>query len=138
MAVTAAALFAPPVTAHDFTAGSLKIDHPWARATPKGASVGGGYMKITNNGTAPDRLVGGASDVSKRFEVHEMTMQNGVMKMRPVTRIPIPAGGKVELKPGSFHIMLLDLKRDLKPGDTVPVTLGFEHGGELRIEAAVR
>ena len=60
------------------------------------------------------------------------------MKMRPVKSIPVPAGGTVELKPGGYHIMLLDLKKDLKPGDTVPVTLSFEHGGELRIEAAVR
>jgi copper(I)-binding protein len=60
------------------------------------------------------------------------------MKMRPVKSIPVPAGGTVELKPGGYHIMLPDLERDLKPGDTVPVTLRLERGGELRIEAAVR
>ena len=75
------------------TVGSLKISTPWARATPKGASVGGGYMKITNTGTAPDRLVGGSTDISSGFEVHEMKMEGGVMKMRPV------AGG-IEIKPG--------------------------------------
>ena len=75
-----------PAQAEDITAGSLKISAPWARATPKGASVGGGYMKIINTGDAPDRLVGGASDVSDRFEIHEMSMDNGVMKMRMLAK----------------------------------------------------
>ena len=88
-----AAWAALPAHAEDVTVGSLKISAPWARATPKGASVGGGYMKITNTGTAPDRLIGGSTDVASSFEVHEMKMEGGVMKMRPV------AGG-IEIKPG--------------------------------------
>src|SRR4051812_47009936 len=67
--------------AHDYKVGSLRIEHPWTRATPKGASVGGGYMKITNTGSEPDRLISGSSSISGRFEVHEMSMDNGVMKM---------------------------------------------------------
>src|SRR5471032_2582463 len=93
----AAAILAASLTisaqAEDVTAGSLKISALWARATPKGASIGGGYMKITNTGSTPDRLVGGASEVSSRFEVHEMSMDNGVMKMRPI-------GKGIEIKPG--------------------------------------
>ena len=84
IAALCAALATSPTLAHDYTVGSLKIGHPWARATPKGASVGGGYMKITNTGTASDRLIGGSTDISRSFEVHEMTMDGGVMKMRPV------------------------------------------------------
>ncbi len=75
-----------PVAAEEITAGNLKISAAWVRATPKGAPVGGGYLTITNTGTTPDRLVGGSSDVSNTFEVHEMSMDNGVMKMRPVAR----------------------------------------------------
>ena len=75
----AAVLLAVPALAQDYTAGSLKIAHPWARATPKGAPVGGGYLSITNTGTEPDRLVGGSSPIGKKFEVHQMSMDHGVM-----------------------------------------------------------
>jgi periplasmic copper chaperone A len=94
-------------TAHarDYKAGSLDVADPWSRATPKGASVAAGYMKITNTGTAPDRLISGSSDVAPTFEVHEMTMDNGVAKMRPVKGgLEIKPGETVELKPGSFAL----------------------------------
>ena len=96
LATAALGLLALPAQAADVTVGQLKISAPWARATPKGASVGGGYMTITNTGSAPDRLIGGATAVAKDVQVHEMTMANGVMKMRPV------AGG-IEIKPGFFN-----------------------------------
>jgi copper(I)-binding protein len=70
--------------ARDYRLGSLEIIDPWSRATPKGASLAAGYMKITNTGTAPDRLISGSSDIAPTFEVHEMTMENDVAKMRPV------------------------------------------------------
>src|SRR5512147_2621192 len=105
------ALAATGAFAHEFKVGDLQIGHPWARATPKGASVGGGYLKITNTGTAPDRRISGSSEVAGRFEVHEMSMDNGVMKMRPVKGgLEIKPGETVELKPGGYHIMMLDLK----------------------------
>jgi periplasmic copper chaperone A len=72
------------VHARDFKAGGLDITDPWFRATPKGASVAGGYMKIKNDGSTPDRLIGGSSDVASKFEVHEMKMENGIAKMRPL------------------------------------------------------
>jgi copper(I)-binding protein len=97
------------------------------------------YVTLTNTGSQADALVSAASDAAKTAELHEVQHdQGGVMKMRPVKSIPIPASGKVELKPGGYHIMLLGLTHDFKAGDKVPVTLKFEHGGELRIEAAVR
>src|SRR5579872_1429998 len=86
-------LLALPAQAADVVAGTLKISAPWARATPKGASVGGAYMTITNTGTTLDNLIGGSTALASRFEVHEMTMDKGIMKMRPV-------GGGLEIKPG--------------------------------------
>jgi copper(I)-binding protein len=123
--------------AHDYKVGSLQIGHPWARATPKGAAVGGGYLKITNTGTTPDKLVSGSSAVSGRFEVHEMSMDGGVMKMRLLKDgLEIKPGETVELKPGGFHIMLLDLKEPIKEGERVKGTLVFEKAGSVDIEYA--
>ena len=93
LAGAVAAILMSPALAKDYTAGSLKIEQPWARATPKGAPVGGGYLTITNTGTAPDRLLGGSVSVSSGFEIHEMAMDNGVMKMRMLSQ-------GLEIKPG--------------------------------------
>src|SRR5436189_497708 len=107
-------LLASAAHAEDYKAGSLVIDQPWTRATPKNAPVAGGYLKITNTGTTPDRLVGGSTNVSKRLELHEMKMDGGVMKMREVRDgLELPPGATVELKPGSYHIMMMDLARPL-------------------------
>jgi periplasmic copper chaperone A len=119
----------------DYTLGSLQISQPWSRATPKGASVAGGYFKITNNGAAPDRLVGGSSPIAGRFEIHVMTMDNGVMKMRPLKDgLEIKPGQSVEFKPGSYHVMLLDLKKPVQKGDHVKGTLTFEKAGSIDFE----
>ena len=127
-----------PAQAEDATVGSLKITAPWARATPKGASVGGGYMKITNTGTAPDRLVGGSTDISARFEVHEMKMENGVMKMRPVAGgIEIKPGQTVELNPSGYHVMLVGLKKQLMQGDRFKATLVFAKAGKVDVDFSV-
>ena len=96
------------------------------------------YLTLDNTGAKPDALVAASTDVAKTVELHEVQKDGDVMKMRPVAKIPIPAGGKLELKPGGYHIMLIGLTHDLKPGETVPVTLKFEQGGEVRVEAAVR
>ena len=134
MAVTAAALFARPAVAHEFSAGSLKIVHPWARATPKGASIGGGYMKIINNGPTPDRLVGGSSDVSKRVEIHAMSMDNGVMKMRAMPKgLEIKPGATIEFKPGGYHLMFVGLDKPLVQGQQVNATLEFEKAGKVPV-----
>jgi periplasmic copper chaperone A len=132
------ALAAAPAMAHDYTVGAIEIAHPWARATPKGASVAGGYMTIRNKGTAPDRLVGGSVEVADRFEIHRMSMEGGVMKMRPVEGgLEIKPGASVELKPGSFHVMMTGLKRPLEKGQHVKGTLRFEKAGKVDIEFAV-
>ena len=132
-----AALAGPPAQAEDVTAGSLKISAPWIRATPKGASVGGGYMTITNTGSVSEKLIGGASDVSSRFEIHEMSMENGVMKMRPVAGVEIKAGQTVELKPGGYHVMFVGLKEPLERGQHIKVTLHFEKAGNVPVDFVV-
>ena len=127
-----------PAQAEDVTLGSLKISAPWARAMPKGASVGGGYMKITNTGTAPDRLIGGTTDISRRFEVHEMTMEGGVMKMRPVADgIEIKPGQTVELNPGGYHVMFVALNKQLMQGDHFKATLEFAKAGKVDVDFTI-
>jgi copper(I)-binding protein len=119
------------------TKGDLEIEKPWARATPPGAAVGGGYLVIRNKGAAADRLVGVSSPASARVEIHEMAMEKDVMRMREVKGVDVPAKKSVELKPGGYHLMLIELKAPLKPGDKVPVTLRFEKAGEVKAELAV-
>ena len=127
-----------PAAAHEYNIGSLHIGHPWSRATPKGATIGAGYLKITNNGTTPDRLIGGSSDAAKSFELHVMSMENGVMKMRPVEGgIEIKPGETVEFKPESYHVMFVGLKEPLVQGHRVKATLDFEKAGKVAVEFVV-
>ncbi len=120
--------------AHDFTAGPIKIEHPWMRVPPAAAKVAGGFMKITNTGTAPDRLVGGTAAIAGRFEVHEMSMKDGVMIMRQLQQgLELKPGATVELKPGSYHVMMMDLKGKTAVGEDVKATLTFEKAGKVDI-----
>jgi copper(I)-binding protein len=138
VALLAAFLLSPAAFAHDYKVGPLVIDHPWSRATPRGAAVAGGYLKITNTGTTPDRLTGGATEAAKRFEIHEMSMAGGVMRMRELKDgLEIPPGATIELKPGSYHVMMTDLSRPLTKGDRVKASLTFEKAGKIDIEFAV-
>jgi copper(I)-binding protein len=118
--------------------GSLEVKHPWARATPKGAAVAGGYVTIINHGTTADRLVGGSSPSAGKFEIHEMKMEQGVMKMRPLAQgVEIEPGATVEFKPGSYHIMFMNLKAPFEQGKNVKGTLVFEKAGTVEIEYTV-
>jgi copper(I)-binding protein len=129
---------AGPVLAADVDVGSIHITQPWARATPKGASSAAGYMTITNNGTAPDRVTCVSSDASAQCQIHSMTMEDGVMKMRPVEGgLEIKPGETVTLKPGGFHIMLLDLKHPLDAGQSLKTTLKFDKAGTVDVSAPV-
>ena len=118
-------------------AGDLVISQAWTRATPGGAKVGGGYLTIENKGATADRLIGGATPAAARFEIHEMSMSDGVMKMHPVAGgLTIAPGKTVKLAPGGYHLMMIDLKQPFKQGETVPVTLRFDGGiGRSRIGA---
>jgi periplasmic copper chaperone A len=121
--------------AHDYKLGSLVINHPWSRATPKGATVAGGYLKITNKGTTPDRFVAGSSDAGKRFEIHEVSMDGGVMKMRELKDgLEIAPGATVEFKPGSYHVMFVGIEKPFAKGDKVKATLTFEKAGKVDVQ----
>jgi copper(I)-binding protein len=133
--VFALAISAGPAFAADFSVGALKIHDPWSRATPKGAPVGGGYLTITNTGTTPDRLIGGSTAVSKGFEIHEMTMDKGVMKMRMMPNgLEIKPGETVTFKPSGYHLMFTGLKSQLTKGEHVDATLKFEKAGEVKVQ----
>lgn len=123
--------------ATDYNAGSLTISGPWSRATPKGAQTAIGYMTIKNNGTTPDRLIGGSIEVADRFQLHAMTMENDISKMRDLTGIDIKPGQTIEFKPGGSHAMFVDLKHPLSKGEHIKGTLIFEHAGTVQIEYSV-
>ena len=136
--VAASALSGGAVWAEDYKVGTLEIDSPWSRAVPKGAKVAAGYMKIKNTGSEPDRLVGGSTPVAGGFMVHEMSMDSGVMKMRPLpSGLEIKPGETVELKPSSFHIMMTDLKQPIQQGKSFKATLMFEKAGNVDVDFAV-
>lgn len=136
-AITAVLIVAAlPALAQDT---KITIDEPFARATPAGAQIGAVYMTINNKTSAPDRLTGATSDVAAQVQVHEMSMDNGIMKMRELTDgLAIPAGGSVTLKPGSYHVMLIGLKKPLTGGNSFQLTLKFEKAGNISITVPVK
>jgi copper(I)-binding protein len=122
-----------------FKLGDLAVTSPWTRATPGGAKIAGGYLKITNNGASADRFVGAKSEPTDHVEIHEMSMTDGVMKMRPLPNgLEIKPGETVELKSGGYHLMFMDIKQPLKAGDTFKATLQFEKAGPLEVNFSVR
>ena len=134
MVMAASALIGPSARAEDVKVGDLVISQAWSRATPKGAKVGGGYLTIENKGTGPDKLIGASSDVSGSIQVHEMSMTDGMMKMRPLEKgLTIEPGKTVRLAPGGYHLMMMDLKNPLKQGDKLPITLEFEKAGKVQV-----
>jgi len=117
--------------------GGIRIDQAWARATPGGAKTGAIYLTLTNTGNAPDTLIAVNTDAADKAELHEMKMQNNIMEMRPIPAITIAPGQSVTLAPNGYHIMLVGLKAPLKEGETVPLTLTFEHAGKQQAVASV-
>jgi copper(I)-binding protein len=137
-AAAASTLVGAPASAQEFKAGQIVVTQPWSRATPAGAKVAGGYMTITNKGTEPDRLVGGSLPVAGKFEVHEMKMEGGVMRMRPLPKgLEIKPGQTVRLEPGGYHVMFEDLKQPLKQGETLKGELRFEKAGSVAVDYKV-
>ena len=138
-ALTVASLSASGMgRAHEFKAGDLLIEHPWSRQAPHAADVAAGFMKIVNNGKEDDRLVKVTAEISGMAQLHDMKMEGDVMKMFELPDgIPVPAGGTVELKPKSLHIMFMKLK-SLPVADTkFHGTLTFEKAGTVEVEFAV-
>ena len=126
-ALLSLALLATPAFAQ------IEIDNAWTRATPPGAKTAAGYMTIRNQSSLPDRLIGAASPLAARVEMHVHLHDGDVMRMRQVKGYDIPANGSLELKPGGAHLMFVDIKRAFKEGEKIPVTLRFERAGEIRV-----
>jgi len=131
----AVALFAQPIHAAD-----VKIDDPWVRGTVKGQMATGAFMAITAG--EPSVLISVSSPVAGVVEIHSMKMEDGVMKMRPVPRLDLPAGTPVKLDPSGYHVMLMDLTHPLKTGEMVPIILKLEGKDKtvttLEVKAEVR
>jgi len=132
------ALCATPLAAHETAAGVMRIDHAWARATAGMAKVGAAYVTVINEGAEMDHLVGAATPVAAKAELHTVVMENGVMSMRPVHGVEVHPGEPVVLRPGGIHVMLMGLKHPLKEGETFPLTLTFEHGGPVEVDVIVQ
>lgn len=123
----------------DYRVGAVEIAGPWARATPKGATVTAGYMRLANRGTKPERLLAGRAAVGATFEIQEMSLADNVMRLRTLANgLEIRPGQTIELKPGApHHFVFARLARQLVPGDAVRATLLFEQAGAVEIEFAV-
>ncbi|NWG52838.1 MAG: copper chaperone PCu(A)C [Hydrogenophilaceae bacterium] len=116
----------------------IAIEGAWAAASPSGASVAAGYAVIRNNAAAPDRLTSASSPRAGRVEFHEMVMIGDVMRMGPMAQVEIPAGGSMTLAPGGDHIMFIDIAAPFVEGESVPLTLTFEHAGAIELSLPVR
>lgn len=132
----AAVVVAAPSLAQQQSA--ITIEDPWVATTNPGATVAGGYVVIRNTGRDADRLLSATSPRAARVELHEMTMANGVMRMRELEAVPVPAGGVATLQPGGLHIMFFDIDAPFAEGQRIPVTLQFERAGSMRVEFDAR
>ncbi|MDO1582575.1 copper chaperone PCu(A)C [Rhizobium oryzicola] len=127
-----------PALAHGFKVGDIEIGHPYTRAMLPGAKVGGGYLKLTNEGATDDRLVSATSDRAASVQLHEMKIDGGIMIMRELQGgIPVPKRATVELKPGSYHVMFMNVAQPFKEGEIIKATLTFEKAGPVNVEFAV-
>ena len=136
--LAAALPFSLFATTSAFAAGELVVDAPYVRLVPPNAPASGAFMTISNHGGSDRQLVKAESPAARVVELHTHVNEDGVMKMRPVPAIDIKAHGQTQLKPGSFHIMLIDLKQPLKEGDQVALTLDFDDGTRLQLDAPVQ
>ena len=126
-----------PAQAQTPTATLVVVERPWARATPAGAKTGAAYLTVTNNGKSTEHLVGASTPVADKVQFHEATEENGIARMRELRTIEIAPAGKVILKPGHIHVMMIGLKEPLKEGQTFPLTLEFEKAGKVGVVVSV-
>ena len=125
------------VTAQQNTLGDLSVERPWARELPPVAPNGAAYLRIENAGNTADRIVSASSPIAKRVELHAHEMDGGVMKMRHVRSVEVPAQGAVSFEPRRMHVMLIGLKEPLVAGKSFPLTLGFQNAGELQVTVEI-
>ena len=123
---------------HSHEKGDIQVRHPWARATPPGATVAAGYLEIRNNGKEADRLLSASTPAAKRVELHVTEHSNHIAKMRQLRAFEVPGRERLSLSPGGAHLMLVDIVQPLKKGERFPLTLRFERAGELEVEVEVQ
>lgn len=116
----------------------IELHDPWVRTPSQAVDTTAFYVTIMNGSNSNDALIGIKSEIAKVGEIHETTHENNVMKMQPVSEIPVPAQGSIALQPGSFHGMLMGLNQELKAGDKVQIELIFKNAGSIPVEAEVR
>lgn len=139
VSVVALAAVGSAIPAQANQSESLFVHHAWSRETAAGQSVGGGFMTIANRAAVADRLMSGSSPVAAEVQLHTMTIDGGVMRMRQVQDgIAVPAKGMLALKPGSYHIMFTGLKRQLRQGERFPLTLRFQRAGSVTVQVSVQ
>jgi copper(I)-binding protein len=136
IALSAALIGGIPVAGRA-AAATIEVEHAWARATTSVAETGAVYVTITNHGTEPDQLIGASSPIAAKAELHQTVEDNGVMKMTPLTDIPVAASTSVTLQPGHLHIMLVGLVKPLKLGDSFPLTLTLKYAGSIQTTVTV-
>lgn len=137
-AAALAASVALPARAQNQAPAGVVVLEPWARATAASAPAAAGYMTLRNAGSQPERLLSASSPLARTVELHETRMDGDVMRMRQLdTGLVLPPGSTVRLDPGGTHFMLVGPARAFKRGERVPMTLRFEHGGEVNIELQV-
>ncbi len=127
-----------PVAGHGYEKGDLRVGHPWTRATPPGAKVAAGYLSVRNSGKLPERILGASSPAAERVELHIQVREGDVLKMREVQSVEVPPGQSRMLRPGSLHLMLVNLRKPLVRGQSIPLTLRFERTGDLQVELEVQ
>ena len=138
MILGAMALFHAEVPAQEFTSGSVKIVAPWSRALPPNAPNGAAWFRVENSGGKPDRIVSARTDIAEAVEIHTHEMKGGMMKMRRVESVEVPAGGGVRFKPHGLHLMLFGLKEPLAGGTSYGLTVVFEKAGELDVSVDIK
>ncbi|MCW8970600.1 MAG: copper chaperone PCu(A)C [Rhodospirillales bacterium] len=133
IAIAITVTFASPASA-----GDIMVKDPWARASAGMARAGAAFMVLMNKSGAADQLVDAKADISAKVELHTHIMEEGVMKMRQVPAIDVPANGMAALQPGGDHVMFMGLNAPLKEGDTFPLTLVFKNAGEVTVDVTVK
>ena len=137
-AFSAALFLAGAAHGHSYELGAIRIGHPHARPTVAQQPSGGAYLTLENRGSTGDRLLGASSPVASSVQIHTMSMEGDVMRMREVGALDLAPAARVEMKPGTgYHIMLMGLKQPLQPGDKFPMTLNFEKAGKIEVSVTV-
>jgi periplasmic copper chaperone A len=137
LALTGLFALAPAVAQQSTRLGDLTLTNLWTTATPPGAPTATGYLTVTNAGSAPDRLIAVSSPVAETAMLHQMVFSNGIASMHEIGGIDIPPGKTVTLDPSGYHLMFITLSRQLKAGETLPVTLTFAKAGKVDAVLAV-